>query len=56
MDPDLNVFHLKFRPMATEKMKIIFELLGIYLDSAANPVNLPRKWAKWAELAVMFDW
>ena len=25
------------------------------LDSTASPANLPQKWAKWAELAVLFS-
>ena len=30
---------------------------AIYLkNSTANPVHLPQKWAKWAELAVLFSW
>ena len=23
---------------------------------SANPAHLPQKWAKWAELAVLFSW
>ena len=26
------------------------------LNSTANPAHLPQKWAKWAELAVLFSW
>ena len=26
------------------------------LNSTANSAHLPRKWAKWAELAVLFSW
>ena len=42
-------------PMTIEKIKIlgaVLELPGT--ASTANPANLPQKWAKWAELAVLF--
>jgi hypothetical protein len=38
--------------MAIEKIKI----LGAILELPANPAHLPQKWAKWAELAVLFSW
>ena len=27
----------------------------ISLDSTANPAHLPRKWTKWAKLALLFS-
>ena len=44
--------------MAIEKIKILGAVLELHmyqLDSSANPAHLPQKWAKWAELAVLFS-
>ena len=43
--------------MAIEKKsKSWGPFLSHQLDSSANPAHLPQKWAKWAELAVLFSW
>ena len=44
--------------MAIEKKKMKFwgPFWSYQLDSSANPAHLPHKWAKWAELAVLFGW
>ena len=41
--------------MAIEKIKILGLFWSYQLDSSANPAHLPRKWAKWAKLAVLFS-
>jgi hypothetical protein len=38
--------------MAIEKIQILEAVLEL---PAANPANLPRKWAKWAKLVVLFS-
>ena len=56
--PDFNVFHLK-RIIGThgnwKKSKSLWPFWSYQLDSTANPAHLPRKWAKWAKLAVVFS-
>jgi hypothetical protein len=42
--------------MAIEKIKILGPVSSYQLDSTANPTHLPKKWAKWAKLAVLFSW
>ena len=45
--------------MAFETIKIlgaILELCMYYLNSTANSAYSLLKWAKWAELAVLFSW
>ena len=42
--------------MAIEKIKILGVFWSYQLESSANPAHLPQKWAKWAELAVLFSW
>ena len=42
--------------MEIEKIKIMGAILELQVDSSANPAHLPQKWAKWAELAVLFSW
>ena len=39
-----------------EKIKILGLFWSYQLDSIANPARLAQKWAKWAELAVLFSW
>ena len=42
--------------MAIGKIKSWGSFLSYKLDSTANPAHLPKKWAKWAELAVLISW
>ena len=42
--------------MEIEKIKILGAFWSYQLDSSANLAHLPQKWAKWAELAVLFSW
>ena len=42
--------------MAIEKIKTLGPFWSYQIDSTANPAHLPRKWAKKAELAVLFSW
>ena len=47
-DVDLMVLHT---PLRNEFLCQLFR----ELNSTANPAYLPRKWAKWAKLAVLFS-
>jgi hypothetical protein len=42
--------------MAIEKIKILGDVLELPVKSIANSAYSPKKWAKWAELAVLFSW
>ena len=43
--------------MAIEKKsKFLGTFWSYQLNSTTNSAHLPRKWAKWAELAVLFSW
>ena len=39
--------------MAIEKIKILWAVFEP--NSSTNPAHLPQKWAKWAELTVLFN-
>ena len=41
--------------MAIEKSKSWGLFWSYHLNSTANPAHLPRIWAKWAKLAVLFN-
>jgi hypothetical protein len=49
--PQMNNWH----PWQLKKSKSWGPLLSYQLDSSANLAQLPQKWAKWAELAVLFS-
>ena len=42
--------------MAIEKIKILGIVFELPTSQQSNPALLPQKWAKWAELAVLFSW
>ena len=42
--------------MAIEKIKFWGPFWSYQLNSTANSAYSPQKWAKWAELAVLFSW
>jgi hypothetical protein len=44
------------QPWQLKKSKSLGPFWRYQLDSSANPAHLPQKWAKWAELAVLFSW
>jgi hypothetical protein len=44
------------QPLQLKKSKPWGQFWGYQLDSSANRAHLPQKWAKWAELAVLFSW
>ena len=50
------MFFSSYETMAIEKIKIQGPFLSYKLNSSANPVLLPKTWAKCAELAVLFTW
>ena len=39
-----------------KKIKILGAVLGYQLNSTTNSAYSPQKWAKWAELAIVFTW
>ena len=39
-----------------KKSKSWGPFLSYQLNNTANSAHIPRKWAKWAELAVLFSW
>jgi hypothetical protein len=43
-------------PWQLKKSKFWGPFLSYQLNSTANLAYSPRKWAKWAELAVLFSW
>jgi hypothetical protein len=43
-------------PIAIEKSKSWWPFWSYQLNSTSNPAHLLLKWAKWAELAVLFSW
>ena len=43
-------------PWRLKKSKSWGPFWSYQLNSTANTANLPQKWAKWAELAVLFSW
>ena len=43
-------------PWPLKKSKSWGPFWSYQLNSTANSAYLPRKWAKWAELAVLFSW
>jgi hypothetical protein len=48
-----NGFQYPWYPWQLKKIKILRAVLEL---PAANPAHLPRKWAKWAKLNVLFSW
>ena len=42
--------------MAIEEIKILGAVLSYQLNSTATSAYSLQKWAKWAELAVLFSW
>ena len=48
----MNIWH----PGQLEKSKSRGPFWSYHLNSTANPAHVPQKWAKWAELAVLFSW
>ena len=51
-----NGFHIKWISGTIEKIKSWGPFRSYQLNSTANLAHLPRNWAKWAELAVLFSW
>ena len=50
--PQMNNWH----PWQLKKSKSCGLFWSYQLDRSANPAHLPKKCAKWAELAVLFSW
>jgi len=48
------VFYHVFSPLKESKSLRLF--WSYQLASSANPAYIPRKWVKWAKLAVLFRW
>jgi hypothetical protein len=48
----MKVWH----PLQLKKSKPWEPFWSYQVDRTANPAHLPQKWAKWAELAVLFSW
>ena len=42
--------------MGVEKIKILGPFWSYQLDITANSAHFLQKWAKWAQLAVLFSW
>ena len=46
----------KWHQWQLKKSKYRGPFWSYQLNSSANPAHLPQKWARWAELAVLFIW
>ena len=45
-----------WHPLQLKKLKSWEPFWSFLQKSTANPAHLPKKWAKWAEMAVQFSW
>jgi hypothetical protein len=50
--PQMNNWH----PWQLKQSKSWGPFWSYHLNNTANSAHLPQKWAKWAELAVLFSW